>query len=1310
MYLEYQIITQRYHHVYRCKHINIDLIFQRYLQKCVFTKMMSSITDFDCTISAREDFIRNDMYDIWLLNPQWEVKPSIAFIDNVGPVILTCRDHGGGTKKMSIHVPRVPKNTLPSKFSDQLAHAVLQCRTIKPVKATQYSTQFQMNEQRGSFTGIDTFTLSEYRRFDMTSKLLGESEARAIKFRPDTNALLSQLVKENAIGRSVANSKRAEAEEIVGDMNVKSLLSGATYIPFQGAMIFLNDLVSVEISVLVDDREENEPSYHRTFKKCWPSFIYPCQTMTSYGARFPMIPSIRTRNSDGVSTVESMTLWTVLGLLSRVEKLWALATTYCTRTSQWQGWILVYLSNSCFKNISTIQDKRDPFRKIKVSSALKLINKVRYDGIDIENVFSEMSEVVCIDYDGVEGMQYLLYEVDVECHVVIVMVNVSIAPCPILAVAEKNYELCWISSAWETGAGWDSHCYSRHFGSEFKDWWYQKRFQKLTCYSEQPDFENFDLSKPMILCFVRVGDDNFDETKLDFMSHLGGKKNVHCQEHKTPLICSMERKCHCKCGRIEHYRCCTLECKTCLCKRYIDGLNPDIVHYIVSGDELRDSNHVDDDEEEEVYSVQSNDDDFSLENEDLVLGADDFDEFVTRSEDPDSAEDFFFVEGEIHGGVQIPTTDAGEVGFESITEQGEEKCLRVNGRVILNQCCSLLARSNHEISGSRESRYFLQKIHSTSPGKCMPLLYPEFMLFPSIFFHPGGDGLSGLGAIPTPLLTKNIGRCGFESISQMVRSRLTTPASNTNSDPRYHSFVYDMLCNLSANHFDTRIFLQNGLTSGDDEKGGLCLRGKGGDGGLLESFDSNAIVKNLCSSQAYHSFDYFITYTVNQKQHFGVKMIKIWVDSAEWEQHYPDFHILPKHEQKEIREAMIQASAGLLLRNWQETTMLFINYIRKSPSSPFKKVNSIFVRYEYQKDVGNLCHLHLILEVNWKALSESETSFVKDLIRASILDIVRTNEVQALIDEGIFQSMDNYEGMISDAEKYLPHKCSQRCQMRTGPGPNDFRCRKLNNRLITEDNTKHTFKTLPNEWSFDCLQRLIKVGIVLPLCVNADGYQAPVQFTMDFFKPKRHIPPINPSDDKNISPVEGKTFSMCRSMQNIQLLTDCGGVNKYVCKYIGKIDEKNFVVAKVDGRGQLVTRNEFLHNTKVETTKINEDKARLSSRENARGRGVSHMEMLHALNKYYEVKTDLNFINVPTVILELRAGVETRDSTTRVANHGTDLYQDIEDGMHIGFMSHDIRSAKDSLPGWRTHTGSAVLTFEGAKSPKFSIDKITKLS
>ena len=63
---------------------------------------------------------------------------------------------------------------------------------------------------------------------------------------------------------------------------------------------------------------------------------------------------------------------------------------------------------------------------------------------------------------------------------------------------------------------------------------------------------------------------------------------------------------------------------------------------------------------------------------------------------------------------------------------------------------------------------------------------------------------------------------------------------------------------------------------------------------------------------------------------------------------------------------------------------------------------------------------------------------------------------------------------------------------------------------------------------------------------------------LSFLHPRRHIPPTNPNNDINMSPVEGYTFSNFRSMQNIQYLTQTGGVNKYVCKYIGKIDEQNY--------------------------------------------------------------------------------------------------------------------------------------------------------
>ena len=252
------------------------------------------------------------------------------------------------------------------------------------------------------------------------------------------------------------------------------------------------------------------------------------------------------------------------------------------------------------------------------------------------------------------------------------------------------------------------------------------------------------------------------------------------------------------------------------------------------------------------------------------------------------------------------------------------------------------------------------------------------------------------------------------------------------TDPRYHAFCSDMMTNLSTTHFDTRVCLNRGLTSNNDALGGLGIRGKN-DNGLLESFDSNAIVKNLCASQSYHFMDMFLTFTCNQKKHFGVKCIKQWIDSIEWHKYYhPGFRQLPDFQQQEVTQAVVQAVAVLLLRNWQEVSTLFIEYLRKSPSSPYCNVNSMFVRYEYQKDTGNLSHIHLILEINWKVLSEEEKAFVKDLIRASIVDIVRAEEYQSFIDESIFRSMDDHDDMIKDATKFLTHHCNSRCLMRTG--------------------------------------------------------------------------------------------------------------------------------------------------------------------------------------------------------------------------------------------------------------------------------------
>ena len=78
----------------------------------------------------------------------------------------------------------------------------------------------------------------------------------------------------------------------------------------------------------------------------------------------------------------------------------------------------------------------------------------------------------------------------------------------------------------------------------------------------------------------------------------------------------------------------------------------------------------------------------------------------------------------------------------------------------------------------------------------------------------------------------------------------------------------------------------------------------------------------------------------------------------------------------------------------------------RSPFSPYRNVLSMFARKEYQALTGNLSHIHLMLEVNWAKLDKNQKSFVNDLCRCSLLDIVCPGEVQNLRNDGTFKSVE----------------------------------------------------------------------------------------------------------------------------------------------------------------------------------------------------------------------------------------------------------------------------------------------------------------
>ena len=209
----------------------------------------------------------------------------------------------------------------------------------------------------------------------------------------------------------------------------------------------------------------------------------------------------------------------------------------------------------------------------------------------------------------------------------------------------------------------------------------------------------------------------------------------------------------------------------------------------------------------------------------------------------------------------------------------------------------------------------------------------------------------------------------------------------------------------------------------DEKTGDLGLRGSG-DSSMLESFDSKAMVQNLCASQEYHRMSHFLTFTCNMKKHFGTKVVKEWIDSNEWQKNISNFHNLNLADQQEYIDAINQASSGLLLRIWQEVSQRFVKFIKSSPSSPFKKVKLIFSRQEYQKLVGNLHHIHLIMEVAYDKMSAEERKFVDDLCRCSIFDVVRFDEIEDLINDGTISDVEDYFSVVKDASDFLGHNCN----------------------------------------------------------------------------------------------------------------------------------------------------------------------------------------------------------------------------------------------------------------------------------------------
>ena len=719
------------------------------------------------------------------------------------------------------------------------------------------------------------------------------------------------------------------------------------------------------------DKRDGLPDMEIECHRNWPTSIYLIQKMDKekYGYPFPAIRSFdRTLKMDSAKL-----MFLITTLLSSVKELWILTDEITPlKHSEWHGWILTFVAKQYFTYISVRRDRRNPFKTkyaSKVSDvAKKLIELEDGDDVrvrtidDLEEIFDRHSKVECFD-------SLVIHTIDDTTEVLIINGS-DIGSTAENGILEdtivrdgKEFELrvaITMAQYNERGvAKWQCIAYRRH-GGTYKNWWKQSKVDNIPIQIGIEYFEALNMDELQCLLYVVVHKPDVIKMRNDFMTYMGGQSHIQCSYHKLPLVISNNKNKLCRCGKKEYISCPSLNCEVNVCKRCMEEKDRSELTYIDVPDQddmVNLSNEESSDDESEEESHYSSDEYSDLmsnassyeEDEDMDLyngvfdGTDpDYEELLIDPGPSEAFDESNEVLDELDIG--IPSTDAGHL-ITGIQEQ-RGKGIWVSGRVIMNQCGSLLSRAKDKIRGSIGQKHFIQRLCSTVRGKSFPLAYPEAMSFPSIFWYMISETSAFPGAIPASLLHAETSLFGVASIHDHVRLRMTSCESTSYCDPRFISYSYDALVNLTCNKSDTRLILNRGLTVDTNAASGLGVRCKN-DTSLFNSIDSKQMVKNLSASQKHHKMDFFLTFTCNQKSHFGLAPIKNWIDSDKWEEHYPNFVNLTDDERNQIRISINQSAGPIILRNWLETRELFVQWLMFSPKSPYlKNVEVMFARDE----------------------------------------------------------------------------------------------------------------------------------------------------------------------------------------------------------------------------------------------------------------------------------------------------------------------------------------------------------------------------
>ena len=703
----------------------------------------------------------------------------------------------------------------------------------------------------------------------------------------------------------------------------------------------------------------------------------------------------------------------------------------------------------------------------------------------------------------------------------------------------------------------------------------------------------------------------------------GTQTKLRCGVHPTSflgeVLTSDFKCCHEQCSTVLHWRCpyglgTGEQCTTGLCRKH--------ARQLLKG-------------KDPYYALPQNRDDHGpVTRDDNVIQEDIFDISESGEEgDVESDGDDRAVIGDlIDSGPAILTSRARRVYMDEEGLTG-----MTSSHFLINQGLRCNTRLACQRSSSAPLNFILQHIKSVSNDSTYPLLHPEGLLFPAIFWHLKNGAPAG--AIPAPLfgpLGKREMPGGFAKLISQLRVRLRDQSLLTARAQHYIAFAFDVILNSDLSNQCISVAIKKGLhnihhTWVEPEAREHKLG--------YDELDSNMKLRELRNMVAEIPWDLFLTITCNDSGTFGVRKIREAIIEAG---NYDD----------DETDRRMQENASIILRAWERSVRHFFDYIVNSPSKPFGDVIQYWLRFEFQGDgsPGNKPHVHAGLTVNRETYDEEAVNkAVMNKIQYCFTEGYST-DYETLKRYNLVESRLEYVNLDKEMEDLQTHFCSRskgKCQKRTRDGK--FKCR------VPRHDPSFTYSVRKSHcYSYEGLQNLYAINCAAKY---KDGTIVPDDFLMTKRYSYPTDPPIRKNGEVGVSvPCNPQVFVAFRSVSNIQRC-DSRTIG-YVTKYASgpETGPSATIVTKDKQINTVQVEREPITNEKLDVSNVAEKEA--TQKKNASYcREIGQAEMIwNNLGMDY-TRTNVKFEHPSTYEPEMRCAVKRTQSgyVTKIVDENGDL-------------------------------------------------------